>query len=170
MESAPTRSQAVGWHDVNRKKESFMKMHVVIAAALASLCSHAAFADPEADFWQPQESKSVTRSTQPLAVAPTANLSTLNRDNSSVYGTPAQPESTDRIVRLGPDSQSVKVAYGESVQFIVQGGSGPEQSFAWRFDGSPTQSYVDLSEVAPPYLLDHEVRVFVAPDPRHSGK
>jgi len=29
-----------------------MKMHLVMAAAFAGLCSHAAFADPEADFWQ----------------------------------------------------------------------------------------------------------------------
>ena len=125
-----------------------MKMHLVTAAALAAFCSHAALADPEADFWQPREAKSITSST--------------SRDN----GTPAEPAY--RIVRLGPDSKSVTVAYGESVRFIVEGQSGQERSFAWRFDGSPSKGYVDLSQVAPPNTLDHDVRVFVAQDPPHS--
>jgi len=132
-----------------------MKMQLVMTTVFAGLCSQAVLADPEADFWQQPPAKSITRSAQ-------------SRDNPSVYGTPAEPAY--RIVRLAPDSQSVKVAYGESVRFIVQGECGSERSFAWRFDGSPSRSYVDLSEVAPPDLLDHDVRVFVAPDPRHSGK
>jgi hypothetical protein len=35
-------------------KETKMKTYVLAAAAVAALCSHAAFADPEADFWQTQ--------------------------------------------------------------------------------------------------------------------
>jgi hypothetical protein len=132
-----------------------MKTHLVMTVVFAGLCSQAALADPEADFWQQPQAKSVTRSTQ-------------SHDNQGVYGTPAEPAY--RIVRLGPDSQSVKVAYGESVRFIVQSEGGSERSFAWRFDGLPSRSYVDLSTVAPPDLLDHDVRVFVAPDPQNSGK
>jgi hypothetical protein len=93
----------------------------------------------------------------------------LKRDNPSVYGTPAEPDSADRIVRLGPDSKSVKVAYGETVKFIVETNGGPERSFAWRFDMSPAMSQVDLKDVAPADLLDHDVRVLIVVDSRHGG-
>ena len=42
-------------------------MHLVMAAALAALCSHAAYADPEADFWKPPVASSTSRSTAPTA-------------------------------------------------------------------------------------------------------
>jgi|SRR6266853_2414512 len=121
-----------------------MKMHLVVAAALAALCSHAAFADPEADFWQ--QPKSFTR-----------------------YGTPAKPAAADRIVRLGTGAQSISVGQGETVEFIAQGLSGSEQAFAWRFDGSPASNVVDLSKVAPMDFPARDVQVLVAPDSRHSG-
>jgi len=129
-----------------------MKMHRVIAAALASLVSYAALADPEADFWQ--QPRTFTYST---------------RDDSRLYGTPAEPDSANRTVRLGPGAQSVNVGRGETVKFIVQGGSGPERSFAWRFDGSPSRSDVDLSKVAPAGFPVHDVHIFVAPDSRSTG-
>jgi len=49
-----------------------MKMHLLVIAALAGLFSHAAFADPEADFWQQPQPKSFTRP-------------------AGLYGTPANP-------------------------------------------------------------------------------
>jgi hypothetical protein len=107
--------------------------------------------------------------TESLTVATTAPLSTLQRENPSVYGTPAQADSTDRIVQLRPDSRSINVAYGESVEFIAKGEGGAERSFAWRFDVSPARSYVDLSQVAPADFPDQNLRVFVAEDPRYSA-
>jgi hypothetical protein len=88
---------------------------------------------------------------------------------SNPYGTPAEPDAVDRIVPLSPDSRWVNVAYGETVEFVVQSGAGSARSFAWRFDVSPVVSHVDLSRVAPAGFLDHEVRVFVAADPRYRG-
>jgi len=195
-------------------KEPFMKMHLVLAAALAGLCSHAAFArydggdtwsavEPQpvagstrplsvamvaplssvqrdylydaparydgGDTWSKLQPNASARSSQPLTVATTAPLSTLQRDYPSVYGTPAQPESADRIVRLSPAARSINVAYGETVKFMVTGENGAERSFAWRFDVSPSMTHVDLDEVAPADLPAQNVRVFVAPDSRYRG-
>jgi hypothetical protein len=147
-----------------------MKMHLVLAA-FAGLCSHAAFARYEGgDSWSELEPKPYTRSSQLLMVATIAPLRSLQRDYPNVYGTPADPASVGRIVRLGNGSHWVNVAYGESVKFIVKGDDESERSFAWRFDVEPNTSHVDLSDVAPADLPVHDVRVFVAPDPRYSGE
>ena len=148
-----------------------MKMHLVLAAALAAVCSHAAFARYDGgDTWSELQPEPITHSTDSLVVASTASLSALQHENPSVYGAPANPDSADRIVRLGPGAQSVNVDYGATVKFIAQGDSGPERSFAWRFDVSPIDSDVDLSKVAPADFPIHDVHVFVAPDPRYTGE
>jgi hypothetical protein len=148
-----------------------MKMHLVLAAAFAGLCSHAAFARYDGgDTWSELEPKPCTSSSQLLTVATIAPLSSLQIDYPNVYGTPADPDSVGRIVRLGSGSHWVNVAYGESVKFIVKSEEGSERSFAWRFNVEPNTSHVDLSEVAPADLPVHDVRVFVAPDPRYSGE
>ena len=128
-----------------------MKMHLVMAAALAALSSHAVLADPEADFWQQPQAKSA--------------LST----QSSVYGTPADLASADRIVTLGPGAQSVHVEHGETVKFIARVRSDQERSFAWRFDGSHITGEIDLSQVAPADFPVHGVHVFVAPGLQSRG-
>jgi hypothetical protein len=121
------------------------------------------------DTWSALQPKAVAPSTQSPVLATTAPLSSLQRDYPSVYGTAAQPDSADRIVRLSGSSPSVNVAYGETVKFIVTGDYGSERSFAWRFDVSPALTHVDLSDVAPADLHVQNVRVFVAPDSRYRG-
>jgi hypothetical protein len=189
------------------------KMHLVLAAALAGLSSHAAFAASEGgDTWSDLEPTPYVHSVHPLTVpapgsvssqrgehrgaasgyseggdtwsalepeisgptesltvATTAPLSTLQRENPSVYGTPAQAGAADQIVRLAPDSHSMNVAYGETVEFVAQSEGGAQRTFTWRFDVSPARTYVDLSEVAPADFPDQNLRVFVAEDPRYSG-
>jgi hypothetical protein len=168
------RQQAIAggsWVGRQPKKEFVMKMHLVMAAALAALCSHAAFARYDGgDTWSELQPQPITNSTDSLVVATTAKLSDLRKDNPSVYGAPAQPDSADRIVRLGPGAHWVNVDYGETVEFVAQAESGPERSFAWRFDVSPVDSDVDLSKVAPADFPVHDVHVFVAPDPRYTGE
>ena len=147
-----------------------MKMHLVLVAAFAALCSHAALAGSEGgDTWSELQPQPYARSSQSPVVATTAPLSTLQREYASVYGTPAQVDFADRIVRLGPDSRSINVAYGETVKFIVNGTNGLERSFAWRFDVSPVLTHVDLSDVAPADLPAQNVHIFVAPDSRYRG-
>jgi hypothetical protein len=149
-----------------------MKMHLIVAAALVALSSHAAFAASEGgDSWSELQATPLTETPQLPVVATTANLSVLQRDNPSAYGTPADANSAERSVQiqLGPDSQWVNVNYAESVRFVASEGNGIERSFAWRFDVSPAVSEVDLSEIAPADFPDHHVRVFVAEDPRYGG-
>jgi hypothetical protein len=146
-----------------------MKMHLVLAA-LAAVCSQASFAASEGgDTWSDLRSQATGRSPQSLVVATIAPLSSLRRDDPSAYGTPAQPDTADRIVRLSGRLRSVNVAYGETVKFIVNGADWAERSFAWRFDVSPVLTHVDLSDVAPADLSAQNVRVFVAPDSRYRG-
>jgi hypothetical protein len=129
-----------------------MKMHFLVVAALAGLCSHAAFADPEADFWQQPQAKYLTRP-------------------AGLYGTLAEAgDSSARIVRLSGNSHWVNVAYGETVNFIIDDSDGSERSFAWRFDVSPDLNHVDLRDVAPVDFPSENVRVFVGPDPRYGGE
>ena len=124
------------------------------------------------DTWSAVNPQATARSTPSPAVATTAPLSTLQRDYPdyrTAYGTPAEPDSADRIVRVSRSLQSVNVAYGETVKFVVDGENGSERSFTWRFDVSPALTHVDLSEVAPADLPAQNLRVFVAPDSRYRG-
>ena len=121
------------------------------------------------DTWSELQPQPYARSSQSPAFATIAPLRSLQHENPSVYGTPAQADSTDRTVRLGSGSRWINVAYGETVRFIVSGENGAERSFAWRFDVSPALSHVDLSDVAPADLHVQNVRVFVAPDSRYRG-
>ena len=153
-----------------------MKLHLATATVLMAFASHAALAASEGgDTWselqpQPFVASDHAASDRDVVVATTANLSDLRSDQPNpAFGTPVQDAVADRIVQLGSGSQWVNVAYGESVEFVVPGGSGPERSFTWRFDVSPAVTEVDLSKVAPAQFLDHEVQVFVAPNPLYNG-
>ena len=101
------------------------------------------------DTWSEVQPQPYARWTQSPEVATIAPWSSLQHETSTVNGTPAQADSVDRIVRLGPESRWMDVAYGETVKFIVNGEDGAERSFVRRFDVSPAVSHVDLSDVAP---------------------
>ena len=47
---------------------------------------------------------------------------------------------------------------GEVVKFTVG-----DKSFAWNFNGQP--SSFDLNAVAPPGVMDHKVKAYIAPNP-----
>ena len=118
-----------------------MKMLVLTAAVLAGLASQTVLAASEGgDTW-----------------------------SRFAYGTPAAATPADRIVRLGPNSRRVNVAYGETVRFVAESGNPAERSFTWRFDVIPEGNSFDLSQVAPADFPSHNVRVFVSPDPLYVG-
>ena len=121
------------------------------------------------DTWSELQPQPYARSSQSPAFATIAPLSSLQHENPSAYGAPAQGDFADRVVQLGPHLHSINVAYGETVKFIVNGTNGLERSFAWRFDVSPVLTHVDLSDVAPADLPAQNVRIFVAPDSRYRG-
>jgi hypothetical protein len=160
----------VRWHDVNQVKEFVMKMRLLVVAALAALSSTAAFARYDGgDTWSELQPKASVTSTGPMTIATIGSLSGLRQTNPADYGTPAQANAADRIVRLDGGSKWVNVAYGETVDFVVDGQNGSARSFAWQFNVNPNLSHVDLSAVAPADFPDQGVRVFVTPDPEYSG-
>jgi hypothetical protein len=153
-----------------------MRVRLAIAATLATMVpAFASAASEGGDTWselQPAPSVAADRvaSERPLVVATTASLSDLRSERPNLsLGRPAEDASADRVVSLGPDSHWVNVAYGESVQFVVQADSGQQRTFAWKFDVSPDVTMVDLSQVAPAQFVDHDVQVFVSPNPLYSG-
>jgi hypothetical protein len=82
---------------------------------------------------------------------------------ADLLGTPVPPAAATRTVVLTPATRYVNVIGGQVVRF--QSGA---QEFGWSFDTSPIVHVFSLNQVAPAGLLDHEVRVYIAPDPRYS--
>ena len=104
-----------------------------------------------------------------MTVATTAPLSSLRSDGTSGKGTPAVPQSSDRVVKLTSSSRWVDVAYGERVTFEATDEYGKQRSFAWRFDVSPVRTQVELDDLAPADFPVRGLRVFVAPQPEYRG-
>ena len=84
---------------------------------------------------------------------------------ADLLGSPVPPAAATRIVNLTADTRYVNVVAGDTIRFV--NGSG---EFAWSFNVSPIVSSFDLAQVAPPGALGHELRVYVAPDPRYSER
>jgi len=85
--------------------------------------------------------------------------------NENLLGVSAPPSSTpDRKIKIGPDTKKVNVQAGEIVRFDVG-----DKTFSWKFDDFGKVSVFDLNEIAPPGVLDHSVKVYVAKNPRTPG-
>ena len=69
-----------------------------------------------------------------------------------------------RPVQIGSGTRYVNVEGGEIIRFDVDG-----KSFSWSFSGPLTVTSFNLMRIAPPGLLDHEVIVYIAPNPNYSG-
>ncbi|KAF3996716.1 CzcE family metal-binding protein [Glaciimonas immobilis] len=78
----------------------------------------------------------------------------------SFLGTPAPMRSASQTISISPTTNYVNVTSGQIVRFSVGG-----QEFAWNFDVPNSVYLFDLNQVAPANLLDHAVRVYVAPNP-----
>jgi hypothetical protein len=79
-------------------------------------------------------------------------------------GDPASPAEATRTIVITPDTKWVNVTGGETVRFVVG-----DKSFAWKFNVASSVFSFDLNRIAPPGMLDHPVKVYVAPDPRYIG-
>jgi Heavy-metal resistance protein CzcE len=80
------------------------------------------------------------------------------------YGMAAEPVAAMRTIVIGPDTQHVNVEGGEIIRFV----SGSNE-FGWHFLVAASVSSFSLNLVAPPGLLDHQVRAYVSPDPKYTG-
>lgn len=81
-----------------------------------------------------------------------------------LLGDAAPADAAARSVTIRPDTRYVHVEGGEIIRFIVG-----DKTFGWNFNGPLTVSSYDLRRVAPEGVLDHEVRVIIAPNPRYMG-
>lgn len=78
----------------------------------------------------------------------------------SFLGSPAAFRMDRQTITITPTTGYINVTSGETVNFIVG-----DKAFAWDFD-IPTNVFVfDLNRITAPDLLDHQVRVYVAPNP-----
>jgi hypothetical protein len=68
------------------------------------------------------------------------------------------PAAADKMIVIKPTTRQVNVFENDTVLFEV----GSKQ-FAIKFDGNNV--YYDLSKLAPPGILTHKVKVYVAPNP-----
>jgi hypothetical protein len=83
---------------------------------------------------------------------------------ADLYGDPAAPSAAQRTIVIYPNTRYVNVEGGEVIRFVVG-----DKEFGWNFLVARGISMFRLNEVAPPGLLDHEVRAYVSPDPRYIG-
>jgi len=97
----------------------------------------------------------LTACTSACAVMPRADL----------LGSPAPPHAASRVVNLTQATPYVNVISGDTIRFV--NGSG---EFAWSFNVSPIVQTFDLAQVAPPGVLGHPLRVYVAPNPIYSER
>ena len=69
-----------------------------------------------------------------------------------------------RLVQIGAATRYVNVEGGEIIRFDING-----KSFSWNFSGPLTVASFNLMRIAPPGMLDHDVTVYIAPNPNYSG-
>ena len=110
-------------------------------------------------------------STRPLIPALSLTLLTAGMSATAVtpradlLGTPVPAHAATRVVQLTPNMHSINVVAGDTVRFV--NGSG---EFGWSFNTSPIVQTFELNQVAPGGVLNHPLRVYVAPNPLYSER
>jgi hypothetical protein len=147
-----------------------MKMHTVMALAIAGVFSHAAFASDDVADAKPQlEPQPAAASAQPPIVITGPKASQQRPDPTVDLGSPGDPDTVSRIVRLGSSTSYASVNYGQDVEFVATGPDGKQRSFAWRFNVWPNTDMMYLNKVAPAGFIDHQVRIYIGADPERFG-
>ncbi len=80
-----------------------------------------------------------------------------------LLGTTVPADVAARTVNITPATRYVNVIGGDVVRFESAG-----QAFAWGFNASPIVNVFALNQVAPNGLLDHEVLVYLMPNPLYN--
>ena len=81
-----------------------------------------------------------------------------------LYGQSAPVSAAERTITITPDTKYVNVEGGQIVRFVVG-----DKEFAWNFNTATSINSFNLTEVAPPGVLNHAVRAYVSPDPKYRG-
>ena len=80
-----------------------------------------------------------------------------------LVGTPVPAGAAGHTVHITSGTRYVNVIGGDVVRFESAG-----QAFAWDFNASALVSVFPLNGVAPGGMLDHEVLVYLMPDPLYN--
>jgi hypothetical protein len=143
---------------VSKLKEQFRMKRQFLAATMVALCADGALAGP-----QGSPSASIP------SVTVIGHRPGAEDDPDRGWGSPGDGYPVNRIVRLGSKPTWANVDYGQNVEFIASNRDGSQRTFKWRFNGWPDKNMIRLSSVAPPDFFDHEVRIYIGPDPRYVG-
>lgn len=84
---------------------------------------------------------------------------------AALSGDPASPSAVDYTIVIQPDTRYVNVKTGDVVSFVAG-----DKTFAWNFDASENVWAVDLAQIAPPGVLDHQVTAYISPFRRYFGR
>jgi hypothetical protein len=97
-----------------------------------------------------------------LSLAAVAFPSSAHSYRPDLLGDAAAVSPSYKTIQIRPDTKYINVNGDETVNFVVDG-----KSFAWRFPIGNFVTTFDLNQVAPPGMLDHTVRAYIAPDPAY---
>lgn len=84
------------------------------------------------------------------------------RDN--LLGQEVSGSAADYTMLIRPGTRYANVTRGDTVTF--DSGAG---RFTWKFDGGQNVTAFNLGAIAPQGMLDHSVRVYIAPNPADYG-
>ena len=98
------------------------------------------------------------------AVTAQAAIPTLLPVPTSLYGDTAATAQANRVIEIAPNTTSVNVKWGDTVEFKANG-----KSFAYTFDGSRVDPSVNLQRLAPAGTVDHPVMVYVRDFPGNTS-
>ncbi|CDG83635.1 CzcE family metal-binding protein [Janthinobacterium agaricidamnosum] len=97
----------------------------------------------------------------PASFAASAQTNTVH---DAPYGSAAPASAAQRQVSITPDTASVNVSNGETVEFKLNGGS-----FTYHFATLRREASFDLAQIAPAGAASGKVTVYVAANPLYAN-
>jgi hypothetical protein len=79
-----------------------------------------------------------------------------------IYGAPATASAAQRVIDITPETKSVQVTNGETIQFNINGAP-----FTWKFDLYHQEGALDLATILPQELQANGVKVYVGESPEY---
>lgn len=86
-------------------------------------------------------------------------------ESTALMGTRVDPSEATRTIAISPSTKSVNVKEDDTVRFVVN-----DKTFGYRFDGVNQGGSIDLRQVAPQGMLDHQVTAYIAVNPDDTNR
>ena len=83
-------------------------------------------------------------------------------NHTDLLGDAAPPAAATKTIMINANTKYVNVTGGDTVLFKVG-----DKTFAWQFNGRVSK--INLSDIAPAGLLDHDVAAYVSNNPQYTG-